>query len=123
METKKTILIIEDDPAQQEIYRITLQRGGYSTVVRGDAIAGLKWLEQILPDLILLDVMLPQLSGVEMLAQVRLSPNGRDVPIVLATASATIGEADVQHFRISAFLRKPLLPSVLLDAIKQALAN
>ena len=119
MEMKKTILIIEDDPAQQDIYSISLQKAGFNTVGRGDALSGLRWLEQILPDLIVLDVMLPHLSGVEMLHEIRQRPNGASVPIIIATASATLTELDVATYNVAAFLRKPLLPRQLIATVEK----
>lgn len=123
MELKKTILIIEDDPAQQDIYAISLQKAGFSTVARGDAMAGLRWLEQILPDLIVLDVMLPHISGVEMLHEIRQRPNGATVPIIIATASATLTEEELEPYNVAAFLRKPLLPRQLLLTVEKIFAR
>ncbi|NJL92927.1 MAG: response regulator [Anaerolineae bacterium] len=119
MQTKKTVLIIEDDPSQQEIYSLTLQRDGYNTIVRGDAHSGLRWLEQILPDVIMLDVMLPEISGIEMLELIRKNPNGKDVPIIIATASSDVSEVMLAPFNVYRLLRKPILPRMLLEAINE----
>ena len=75
MDSQKTILVIEDDPHQQQVYEIALKRAGYNMVARGEAQSGLQWLEQILPDLILLDIMLPGMSGTDMLKEIRSSQN------------------------------------------------
>lgn len=121
MDGPKTILIIEDDPGQQKIYTIALERVGYNVIVRGEAYAGLRWLEQILPDLILLDIMLPGLSGLDMLREIRSHPNGRDVPIVVATASGDLMWEDFDGYNIAAFLHKPLMPSDLVNAVQAVL--
>lgn len=121
VEMQKTILIIEDDPGQREIYDITLRRAGYNVVSKGDAYDGLRWLEQILPDLILLDVMLPGISGLEMLGQVRATENGRDVPVIIATAHWEISAEAFTEHHIHGFLRKPLIPNELVRAIGDVL--
>jgi CheY-like chemotaxis protein len=123
MELKKTILVIEDDKAQQDIYQQALKKAGYSPVVRGDALAGLNWLEQILPDLILLDIMLPGLSGIDVLKEVRKSPNGKDVPIIIASASSVYSYEDLKPYGVTAFLRKPIIPSKLVEQINSILAE
>ena len=119
MSNNQTILIIEDDPSLQELYKISLSRGGYNPIVRGDAISGLKWLEQILPDLVLLDIMLPGLSGVEMLEKLRKTPNGRNVPVMVATADSTINEQDFVAYHIAKFFHKPLLPRELIATVDE----
>jgi DNA-binding response OmpR family regulator len=122
MEPRKTILVIEDDPNQQHVYEIALRRAGYNVVARGEAGAGLEWLGQILPDLIVLDIMLPGFSGIEMLHQIRSSPNGKDVPVLIVTAKADISHEDFADYNITNFLRKPLLPAVLIEAIEAAIS-
>jgi two-component system OmpR family response regulator/two-component system alkaline phosphatase synthesis response regulator PhoP len=71
-----------------------------------------------MPDLVVLDIMLPGLSGVEILEAIRETPNGQAVPIVIATAS-TLSEDDLNGFHISAFLRKPILPTMLVSTVRE----
>jgi len=117
----KTILIVEDDINQQQIYTIALQRAGYSVVARAEASSGLRWLGEILPDLIVLDVMLPGMSGIEMLHEIRNNPHGADVPIIIASASGELSAEVLRTYAIAAYLPKPLLPSELVRAIKAIL--
>lgn len=117
---QKTILVIEDDTAHQDIYRLLLTKAGYNVIVRAEAAAGLRWLEQILPDLILLDVMLPGMSGLDMLKAIRTSPNGQTVPILIASA-LSLGQEDFSSFNVTAILEKPILPPDLLGAVKKLL--
>src|SRR5574341_99227 len=113
MELKKTILIIEDDLDQQRLYKIILEKKGYSAIGRANALAGLRWLEQVLPDLILLDIMLPEMSGIDMLKLIRLSPNGQKVPVIIASASR-FEEKDFLPHQVNAVLQKPILPDKLV---------
>jgi DNA-binding response OmpR family regulator len=121
METQKTILVIEDDPGQQEIYRMALELAGFQVVVRGQADAGLRWLEQIQPDLILLDLMLPGKSGVEMLSEIRQRPNGQEAAIIVVSAIADSERAKLAPFSVHAILEKPLAPRELIAAVKAKL--
>src|SRR5687768_10653585 len=123
MDLKKTILIIEDDLAQQDIYQQSLKKAGYNPIVRGDALAGLSWLEQILPDLIMLDIMLPGLSGIDMLIEIRKRPNGQDVPIIIASASSAYSYDDLRAYGVVAFMRKPIIPSRLVEKINEVLVE
>jgi DNA-binding response OmpR family regulator len=119
MEIQRTILIVEDDPGQQQIYSVALSRAGYTTIVKGDPFDGLKWLEQILPDAILIDVMLPGLSGVELLQKLRENPNGEDVPVIVATASSEVHMSDLRPYRVHALMRKPITPSHLVSEVNR----
>jgi two-component system phosphate regulon response regulator PhoB len=121
MDPQKTILVIEDDPAQQQLYEVALKRVGYNVIARGEARTGLQWLEQILPDLILLDIMLPEMSGIEMLKEIRSTQNGRDVPVIVVTAKSDIDFEDFDGYSIADLLRKPLLPALLIEAINVVL--
>lgn len=123
MEFKRTILVIEDDPAQQRIYRLVLEKAGYGVVIRSEADAGLQWLEQILPDLLILDLMLPGLSGQEMLERIRDHIGADDLPVIVATASPSATASDFRQQEIAEFLQKPLLPGSLVDAVGRAFAH
>lgn len=118
-EVKRTILVIEDDPNQQVIYKISMQKAGYSTIIRDNALDGLRWLEQILPDMILMDMNLPGISGLEMLQRIRQTENGRDVPVIVATASQSFHEEDFMPYQVAQFMRKPIRPSILIDIINR----
>lgn len=114
---QRTILIIDDDRGLQTIFSLAIQRSGYRVIGREDAYTGLKWLEQILPDLILLDMMLPGISGMEMLKQIRATENGKHVPIMVVTAHANLTADHFTQWGIINFFSKPILPSDIVKAI------
>ncbi len=121
MEVQKTILVIEDDAGQRQIYELALRRSGFSVVTKNDAYEGLRWLEQILPDLILLDVMLPGLSGIDMLVRIRDTENGKEVPVIIATAHWEMSTEEYERYRVSAFIRKPISPGDMVNIVKSVL--
>src|SRR5262249_53430552 len=82
------VLIIEDERVLTDVLTYNLQREGYETIVAHDGQEGLRKAQTILPDLILLDLMLPVLSGLEVCRELRSGERTRDIPIVILTAKA-----------------------------------
>jgi DNA-binding response OmpR family regulator len=88
MGTAKRIVIVEDEADLAELLSYNLQRAGYETEVCRDGQAGLRRIQETVPDLVVLDVMLPQLSGLQVARQIRTSPKTAGVPILMLTAKA-----------------------------------
>lgn len=91
--TQKTLLLVEDDPDLLEILRLTFEMEGYRLVQAMDGEEALKMAHRHGPDLIVLDVMLPKLDGIEVCRQLRAESAFRRVPILMLTAKAE--ESDV----------------------------
>lgn len=83
--TVPMIAIIEDDISLADMYKIKLESAGYECAVAYDGQAGLEMIIKATPDLILLDLMLPQLTGGEVLAKYRKTPNGKDTKVIVLT--------------------------------------
>ena len=79
------IVLVEDDAMLAEIYQTRLTMAGHECVVANDGMTGLLAIKQHLPDLALLDLMLPQLSGDEILRQMRKSDWGKDIKAIFLT--------------------------------------
>src|SRR5258708_23572125 len=82
------ILVIEDERALTDVLSYNLQREGYETIVAHDGQEGLRKAQTLLPDLILLDLMLPSVSGLEICRELKSGERTRDIPIVMLTAKA-----------------------------------
>ena len=80
-----TIAIIEDDATVAEMYKFKLEKAGYTCVIAKDGKQGLDLIEKTAPDLVLLDLMLPELTGDEMLARMRKTDWGKDVRVIVMT--------------------------------------
>jgi DNA-binding response OmpR family regulator len=80
-----TIILVEDDVMLAEIYQTRLELAGHSCKVAHDGLDGLLLIKQELPDLVLLDLMLPQMSGDEILREMRKSDWGKDIKAVFLT--------------------------------------
>ena len=79
------IVLVEDDTMLAEIYQTRLQMGGYECIVANDGVSGLMLIRQHLPDLALLDLMLPQMSGDEILREMRKSDWGKSIKAIFLT--------------------------------------
>lgn len=117
--TQSRILIIEDEHNLTNVLTYTLQREGYETIVAHDGQEGLRKAQTLLPDLILLDLMLPTLSGLDVCRELRSGDKTREIPIIILTAKAE--EMDqVVGFSIGCddYVTKPFSVKVLLQRIK-----
>src|ERR1700730_18033485 len=113
------VLVIEDERGLTEVLSYNLQREGYETVVAHDGQEGLRKAQTLLPDLILLDLMLPVMSGLEVCRELKAGERTRDIPIVMLTAKAE--ETDqVVGFSLGAddYVTKPFSVKVLVERIK-----
>jgi two-component system phosphate regulon response regulator PhoB len=117
--TPMRILIIEDERDLTEVLCYNLHREGYQTVVAHDGQEGLRKAQMQLPDLIILDLMLPALSGQDVLRELRSGERTRTIPVIILTAKAE--ETDqVVGFSLGAddYVTKPFGMKVLLQRIK-----
>jgi len=117
-----TVLIIEDDVAFRDLLEIHLAAAGYKVLVAEDAAVGGRMLLSRRPDLLLLDILLPYLGGLELLAAMRQDPNVARTPVVCVTSmrdDATYMRAT--ELGAAAVLTKPLRGEELLATVAKAL--
>ena len=116
---KSKILIIEDEPSLSEVLAYNLQREGYEVVVAAEGKEGLRKAQMLLPDLVILDLMLPGMGGLDICRQLRSSTKTGSIAILMLTAKAE--ETDqVVGFAIGAddYVTKPFSVKVLLQRVK-----
>jgi CheY-like chemotaxis protein len=111
METPKTILICEDEPALRELVRASLD-SGYEFVEASDGYMALQLARELQPDAVVLDLMLPGLSGLDVLAELRGDPALADIPVLVITAWSETRE-DLVAAGADDFLPKPFDPDQL----------
>jgi DNA-binding NtrC family response regulator len=113
------ILIVDDEPNVRLVFRTALESAGYSVVEAGDGLVALKLVQQHQFDVVLLDLRMPQLDGMETLRRFR--EQGIDVPTVIVTAHGSIPDV-VEALRLGAvdFIPKPLPPETLRRTVRQA---
>ncbi len=119
------ILVVDDDPNVQRLLQYTLKQEGYEVVSAVDGAEGFRLWASELPDLILLDVMLPKLDGYQVAQKIRAEEGeGSHIPIIMLTAEREV-EQKVRGLRAGAddYLIKPFHPAELLARIKSLLAR
>lgn len=117
---KNLILVVEDDPAIQFGLRMALESRGYDVVIANDGQEGLDILEHCDPSLILADIRMPVLNGLEMLLRIKLSESLRHIPVVMISASPG-DQATALDSGASFFLRKPFDHSTLFEIVDSCL--
>ncbi|WP_296816835.1 phosphate regulon transcriptional regulator PhoB [Brevundimonas sp.] len=80
------ILVVEDDDALATLVQYNLEKEGYDVAVAGDGEEGLVQIDERLPDLVILDWMLPKVSGIEVCRRLRSRPETRNIPLIMLTA-------------------------------------
>ena len=85
MATSLKAAVVEDDPDLQYLYRLKLEREGFEVATADNGVDGLKLAEHFKPDIILLDLMMPLMSGAEMLANMRAQSWGGDARVIVLT--------------------------------------
>lgn len=113
----KKILVIEDEKDIASLVQDLLTKSGYEVVTAHDGQEGLKRLETFKPDLILLDVMMPKMSGYDVIRTLKQDETLRDIPVIVLTAKVLSYEAFKKE-GVTDYLVKPFLPAELTDKIK-----
>lgn len=90
---KKTIVIVEDNQLIAGVYRSKLQAEGFQVEVAADGQAGLEMIERSRPDLVLLDLLLPKITGIEILTKLRAQPASQKLPVVVFSSSYVSDDA------------------------------
>lgn len=113
------ILLIEDDLLIQELVTFNLEREGYSVKVAGDGKSGLKMVSSEMPDLILLDVMLPEMGGYEVCKTVRSNKEIANLPIIMLSARNEVADTVIGlELGADDYVTKPFSPRELVARVK-----
>ena len=113
------ILIIEDDPNSRKLVRDVLQVKGYQTIESETAEEGLRLAKEQRPALILMDIQLPGISGIEALQRLRADPDTAAIPVIAVTASVmTAQQQNVLEAGFDGFEGKPISVVALLKTIQ-----
>jgi CheY-like chemotaxis protein len=101
------VLFVEDNSGCQQAISIALRAGGFEVMVARDAGAALSYLDLCRPDVILLDMVMPGMSGVDFLARIRREPRWRELPVIIFTASTDVSlKAQAEALGVEGFFIK-----------------
>ena len=120
---RSTILSVDDEPDVTQLVQFHLTRAGYDVVTAATGREALERVRQMRPDLILLDLMLPDIDGFGVCEILRRQPATATIPIVILTAWAT---RDARHLGLELgaldYMTKPFSPKLLVDRVKHLLS-
>lgn len=119
------IAIIEDDQAISQMYRMKFETEGFTVETAANGRLGLELVDKLRPDIILLDLMMPEMTGDEMLKQLRATDWGKDIKVIILTnmgeqeAPPVVKELNVKKFIIKA----EMTPRQVAEMVKTELSN
>lgn len=119
------VAIVEDDIAISQMYRLKFEAEGYQVQTADNGKLGIELAEAFKPDIILLDLMMPEMTGDEMLAELRKKAWGKDIIVIILTnmgeeeAPKSLKELNVHSFIVKA----EMTPRQVAERVKQALAE
>jgi len=119
----KTVLIVEDNELNIKLFNDLLEAHGYATLQTKDGIEAMKMARLHRPDLILMDIQLPEVSGLEVTKWLKEDPELRAIPVVAVTAFAMKGDEDkIRQGGCEAYIAKPISVAKFLETIQRFLA-
>jgi DNA-binding response OmpR family regulator len=123
--TGKTIVHVEDEPEMVDLVKLILGRKGYQVIGATGGQEGLDVIREHVPDLILLDLMMPDVEGWDVYQQVRADEKLKDIPVIVVTAKAqNIDKVLGLHIaKVDDYISKPFSPQELVDSIEEVLAK
>ena len=121
----KRILCIEDDPEMIDLIRLILVRRGFEVLGASGGNAGIKAVREQLPDLELLDLMMPDMDGWEVYQQMKANESTRNIPVVVVTAKAqNIDKVLGLHIaKVDDYISKPFSPQELLNSVEKIIGQ
>jgi DNA-binding response OmpR family regulator len=116
---RETVLIVEDDAAVRRMYRTALSFAGYDVIEVHDGTAALHILDQRTADIVILDLILPTLSGLAVQQEIEAHASTRSIPVVIVTGS----DLRLDDVKVPCILRKPVSPEQLVAAVRTCLTS
>lgn len=118
------VLVVDDNPVNLRVCRLILERYGHVVETETSPVVVLTRMATQVPDLLITDLMMPVLDGIELTRQIRALPTGRDLPIIVLTARGEESDQDrAMEAGATDFLTKPVSSGVLTAAVNDALGN
>jgi len=123
--TVRHIVCIEDEPEMIELIQLILNRRGFEVHGASGGKEGLKMARETLPDLVLLDLMMPDMDGWEVYQQMKAEESTRNIPVIVVTAKAqNIDKVLGLHIaKVDDYIAKPFGPQELIDSVEKILSQ
>jgi len=125
MDSKETIRVVcvEDEPEMIDLIRLILGRKGYEVIGAHGGMVAMQIIQEQMPDVILLDLMMPDMDGWEVYQKLKADDGVKNIPVIVVTAKAqSIDKVLGLHIaKVDDYISKPFSPQELLDSIDQIL--
>lgn len=119
-----SVLLVDDDPEVVSLFAYALRRAGYQVETALNGETGLEQARRVRPDVIVLDIMMPDLNGYEVARRLRALPETAAIPLVILSVRAVVGD-QVKGLQAGAvaYLVKPILPLALIRTVREVLSR
>ncbi len=122
MDSQKTVMIIEDEPDAAEMFAEMMRVSGFHVIKMFSSAPAIPMISQEKPDIIILDIMMPDISGLEVLRYVRREPDLQSIPVIVVSAKSMPGDIKIGiEAGASIYLTKPVGFLDLKQAVEQVL--
>lgn len=119
MADKRKILLVEDDESVRQLVRVTLQMHEFEVVEAKDGLEGLLMLDMHRPDAVVLDLMMPDVAGERMLAQLRQTPETKKTPVLIITGKPEVAPEVIGLVGSDNFFPKPFDPDAVIERLNE----
>ena len=117
-----TVLLVDDDPVILKLLQVNFEMEGYTVLTANDGVEGLEKARQERPDVVILDIMMPRMDGLEVTRELKGDDSTRDMPILLLSAKAQASDIQLgREVGADDYLTKPFDPLELLERVGEIL--
>lgn len=117
------ILVVDDEKDVVELLKFLLEKDGHHVLTANNGRDGLGSAKKELPELILLDVMMPEMDGYTVQTQLLEDPKTKDIPIIILTAKGQLRDVFAMSTNVKAYIEKPFDPKTLRTKIQESLSK
>jgi len=118
----KKILVVDDEPNIVRSLTFVLDKGGYDVSIAGDGVEAMSMIRESKPNILILDVMMPNKSGYDVCSEIKSDPELRDIHVVMLTAKGQVGDREAALSQgADEYISKPFSPIEILARVKELL--
>ncbi|KJZ82189.1 Chemotaxis protein CheV [Candidatus Liberibacter solanacearum] len=120
IEMPKKVMIVEDNELNMKLFRDLIETSGYMSIQTRSGLEALEIARQHKPDIIIMDIQLPEISGLEITKQIKEDNELQDIPVIAVTAFAMKGDEErIRKGGCEAYISKPISLSIFMETIKK----
>ena len=121
----KRVVVIEDDPEMIELVKLILAKDGFKVSGAGNGRDGLETIQEVGPQVVLLDLMMPDMDGWEVYQSMKANEQMKNIPVIIITAKAqSIDKVLGLHIaKVDDYITKPFSPTELINSVRKVMSN